>query len=330
MESNPGPPTPPINTCCACEKKFAKNARILECAICCDKMHLLCTTTKVSVFNKLRKDDALNTWICQKCSPMDYSGCSKPQTGVFPCGVCQKNVSFNGPPAVQCDNSECKIWIHKHCASTLTDSVFEDIADMSWQCYGCRCVHGQQSFIYQAYNLNISNSFAPLAGLPCDDSVFMNSVTSPNAVPSFHPQQTSSPIDTKRGRPPRRSDQSNNTNSHRSTNSGEIPDRIAFSDSNPSLSESIHDLLIYPGDRNNLRCKQHEEEQSGNPRDAELYQVRHCPYIGYQTPLLASEKSSKKAYDPTEILRKNFDGSIHRSRNLNGGGVVVIVRKGIV
>ena len=97
----------------------------------------------------------------------------------------------------------------------MNQFIFEDIAEMSWQCYGCRCVHGQQSFIYQAYNLNISNSFAPLAGLPCDDSVFMNSVTSPNAVPSFQPQQTSSPINTKRGRPPRRSNQSNNTKLNR-------------------------------------------------------------------------------------------------------------------
>ena len=140
----------------------------------------------------------------------------------------QRIVNFNRPPTVQCDNSECKIWIHKNCASTLTDSVFEDISDMSWQCYWGQCVQGQQSFIYQAYNLNISNSFAPLVSLPCDNSLFMNSVTSPNAVPSFQPQQTSSPIDTKHGRPPYRSDQSNNTSCHSSTNSGEIPVRIVF------------------------------------------------------------------------------------------------------
>ena len=329
VEANPGPPTPPLNTCCACEKKFAKNARILECAICCDKMHLLCTSTKVSVFNKLRKDNALSTWICQRCSPMDFSGMNKP-TGAgnqFPCGVCQKNVSFNGPPAVQCDNSDCKIWIHKHCASTLTDSVFDAIGDASWQCYGCRCVHGQQSFIYQAYNLNISNSFAPLAGLPCDDSVFMNSLSSPNAIPSFQPQQTSSPILGQRRRPPR-SDQQ--PGSLRLSSSA-----IGSESTSASGLSSVHDLLKSPGDRNNLRIGVCNANSIKGKRAEiqELLNYTQCDIVltsETKLPSASEKKTSKKAYDPAEILPKNYDGSIHRPRNLNGGGVMIIVRKGIV
>ena len=35
-------------------------------------------------------------------------------------------------------------------------------------------------------------------------------------------------------------------------------------------------------------------------------------------------------YKPSEILPKNFDGSIHRPRSLHGGGVMVAVRKGMI
>ena len=329
VESNPGPPTPPLNTCCTCEKKFAKNARILECVICCDKMHLLCTTTKVSAFNKLRKANALGTWICQRCSPMDYSARNKhyENCNQFPCGVCQENVSFNGPPAVQCDNSECKIWIHKHCASTLTDSVFDAIGDASWQCYGCRCVHGQQSFIYQAYNLNVSNSYAPLAGLPCDDSVFMNSISSPNVIPSFQPQQTSSPILDQSQRPPR---------FDRKFGSLLSSNDITVESESKSTSglSSVHDLLKSPGDRNNLRIGVCNANIKGKRAELqELLNYSQCDIVltsETKLPSASEKKSSKKAYDPSEILPKNYDGSIHRPRNLDGGGVMVIVRKGIV
>ena len=324
VETNPGPPTPPLNTCCACEKKFAKNARILECAICCDKMHLLCTTTKVSVFNKLRKDKALATWICERCSPVDHTVPDNRGTGnQFPCGVCQKNVSFNGPPAVQCDNSECNIWIHKHCASTLTDSVFDDIGNLSWQCYGCRCVHGQQSFIYQAYNLNISNSYAPLAGLPCDDSVFLNSISSPQAAPVFEPKQTSSPIIEQHQRP-----------ASADPSRCSLPSFDSESKSTSGLS-SVHDLLKSPGDRNNLRVGVCNANSIKGKRAElqELLNYTQCDVVLVSETKLPSDsekKKSKKAYDPAEILPKNYDGSIHRPRNLDGGGVMVIVRKGIV
>jgi len=41
------------------------------------------------------------------------------------------------------------------------------------------------------FNVNVSNSFAPLAGIPGDDSIFLSSVLSPRST--FEPRVHSSP-----------------------------------------------------------------------------------------------------------------------------------------
>ena len=105
---------------------------------------------------------------------------------MFPCAVCQLEVSWT-QQAVACDN--CDVWLHKSCAS-LNSAEFNDIENCSWTCYCCRSVN-VESFIYKAFNLNISNSFQPLAGIPGDDSVFLADVASPKN--NFKPRITSSP-----------------------------------------------------------------------------------------------------------------------------------------
>ena len=104
---------------------------------------------------------------------------------MFPCGVCQLNVTA---PAVECDI--CDVWLHKSCAS-FNDAQLADIVNRSWTCYCCRTVHND-SFVYRAYNLNVSNVFDPLAGIPSDDSVFLSDVVSPTTL--FQPNIASSPI----------------------------------------------------------------------------------------------------------------------------------------
>ena len=70
--------------------------------------------------------------------------------------------------------------------------------NLSWRCYGCRSIN-VSSFVYKAYILNINNSFAPLAGIPGDDSVFFQDIASPtdHFEPGFH----SSPRSEHQSRP---------------------------------------------------------------------------------------------------------------------------------
>ena len=82
----------------------------------------------------------------------DIEGNPGPATyAMFPCGVCQLHVSWTHE-AVACD-----VWLHKSCVSL--DSVnYSEIENHTWKCYCCRSVN-VSSFIYKAYNLNVSNSF---------------------------------------------------------------------------------------------------------------------------------------------------------------------------
>ena len=105
---------------------------------------------------------------------------------MFPCGVCQQHVSWSSK-AVKCEN--CEVWIHKTCTS-LISAECSNTEGTSWQCYCCRSVN-VNSFVYRAYNLNTSNSFEPLAGIPGDDSIFLSSVSSPSD--RFVPKYFSSP-----------------------------------------------------------------------------------------------------------------------------------------
>ena len=105
---------------------------------------------------------------------------------VFTCGVCQLAVSWSHK-AVACDN--CSIWVHKSCAS-LDSAIYDQLENLSWKCYCCRS-DNVSSFVYNAYNLNVSNSFAPLAGIADEDGTSIHEVASPTG--SFEPKCHSSP-----------------------------------------------------------------------------------------------------------------------------------------
>ena len=67
---------------------------------------------------------------------------------------------------------------------------FDGIADVLWKCGKCQTINNL-SFLYQGYNINVTNSFETLAGIPADDSVFSMSVKSP--MSAFAPAAYSSP-----------------------------------------------------------------------------------------------------------------------------------------
>ena len=58
---------------------------------------------------------------------------------------------------------------------------------MPWRCYGCRSIN-VSSFVYSTYNLNVSNSFIPMASIPGNDLVFLYDIASPTdgSEPGFY------------------------------------------------------------------------------------------------------------------------------------------------
>ena len=109
-----------------------------------------------------------------------------PHPSMYPCGICELGVTWSRL-AVCCDN--CDIWYHKSCIS-MNSQEYDRIETTDWNCFACNSKNCS-SFLYHAYNLNVSNSFDPLAGIPGDDSVFLHSVCSPVSV--FEPHAHSSP-----------------------------------------------------------------------------------------------------------------------------------------
>lgn len=92
---------------------------------------------------------------------------------VYPCGTCDLNVDWSDV-AVCCNN--CQVWFHKSCAS-MSSAEFNQIENNTWHCCRCNSVNCS-SFLYQAYNINVSNSYDLLSGIPGDDSVCQHSVES--------------------------------------------------------------------------------------------------------------------------------------------------------
>ena len=92
----------------------------------------------------------------------------------FPCVWCELNVDWS-QLAVCCD--ECDHWYHKTCIN-MTSIEYNDVSDESWKCAKCKTINCS-SFQYQGYNLNVSNSFEDLAGVPGDYSVFNYIVETP-------------------------------------------------------------------------------------------------------------------------------------------------------
>ena len=109
---------------------------------------------------------------------------------IFPCGWCDLKVDW-GDNGVACD--QCDVWYHTDCIG-MTTPEYVDVANTSWKCYKCNTTNCS-SFLYNGYNVNVSNSFQVLAGIPGDDSVFENLLNSPD--PTFTPTAHSSPSGTQ-------------------------------------------------------------------------------------------------------------------------------------
>ena len=230
---------------------------------------------------------------------------------MFPCGVCQREVSWSHK-AVACDN--CDVWHHKSCAS-LNSAEFDTIENHSWRCHCCRSVN-LSSFLYKAYNLNVSNSFDPLAGIPGDDSIFLSEIASPTT--KFEPNTASSPKPTP-------SNKKSSTESYPSSSRSSLNASHAQSSILPPPPDKRNNIRIGTLNANSIKGKRAEL--------AELINFTQMDVIIISETKLPSQEEAKRIehpVKPSEILPKDFDGTIHRPRSINGGGVMVAVRKNLV
>ena len=217
---------------------------------------------------------------------------------VYNCGYCECPCEWGSDPAmgaICCDN--CSVWFHKSCVSMSTqDYIRLGEVDDSWPCPRCR-VSNIQSFTFMSYNLSTSNRFDLLSGL-ADDSVFESpSVTEGDrsiaSLPSggFAPGFTSSPTG-----------------------------RLATS------SSSASGTLLPGKDGDNIRILEcNVNSAKGKP--AEIGAI--CAYVKPDI-LMFTETKITSDIKSAEFLPSSYLPAYRKDRTLDGGGVLIAARTGMV
>ena len=223
-----------------------------------------------------------------------------PKKPMFPCGTCQLAVSWRHSGAVQCD--VCDVWHHQTCAS-IDSSLYARITDISWKCHCCRS-RNIESFSYHehSYNIDVSNSYSPLAGLNAGSS----DVASP--ADDFMPGNHSSPVQlSPRARPPVLAITSDS-------------EKSSSKESNFTFSTStVDNFRVLVANCNGVKGKRAEI--------AELFNS-YQPDVAIIAETKLPKPSSK--VKPSEFFPKNYAVDIHKPRDENGGGVLIAIKKGIV
>ena len=217
---------------------------------------------------------------------------------MYPCAVCQLGVNWSHQ-AVACE--KCDVWIHKSCASmdSATDANMENC---DWKCYGCKS-NNCSSFLYHAYNLNVSNSFPPLAGIPGDNSIFLSSVTSPTSP--FDPPTASSTV-------------TSDPATCRSLNIPSSASSCRDTDTSSGIftRTTADNIRITVVNANSVKGKKPEIVELCNSTQLDI--------------MVITETKIDSTINSSEFLPQNYNGQIRRDRNRNGGGIMIAVQNGIV
>ena len=92
-----------------------------------------------------------------------------------------------------------------------------------------------------------------------------------------------------------------------------------------SSPESRNSLRIATINANSIKGKRAELAEMSHTTQADILVISET-----KLPSPTAQWGSNQTYTPAEVLPSSFDGSIHRPRNLNGGGVMVATRKGLI
>ena len=222
-----------------------------------------------------------------------------PVKNVANCGYCECACDWS-MKAVCCDH--CSIWFHKSCVSVSTQEYIRlgENEDEHWPCPRCRSVN-VQSFTFMSFNVSTSNRYEVL-----DDSVFhstMSSLPSIAAELDFEPGTASSPKSAR---------QQQSTVSGRSASSLNSNGSAHLSVRNDK-SSNLRVLLV--------------NTNSARGKPAEI--AGHLDYVQPDVLLLTETKLSAEVKS-SEFLPQNYLPAYRKDRNLNGGGVLIAVRKGLI
>ena len=224
--------------------------------------------------------------------------------GIFPCGMCELKCVWDvsqdsGGGAICCD--DCSMWYHRDCLD-MSRGEYGRLgrSSASWHCIRCNTC-SINSFTFHGYNVPTANSFSILQCID-EDSVFYadrSSVLSPTS--DFNPGAFSSP---------RTSCMTEGKNSISSVNS--LGNSKNMSSSNPTGKLRILTL----------------NANSAKGKPAEIATI--CDYIKPDV-IVMTETKLDKSVASSEFLPKHFQGHvIRKDRTLNGGGVLIAHRKGLV
>ena len=172
----------------------------------------------------------------------------------------------------------------------MTSSEYEGIADLSWKCF--RTINCSP-FVCKGYNLNVTNSFQALAGIPGDDSVISKSIGSVSS--SFAPAVHSSPAS---GSFPIGSDTASRT-----SNSHTRSSHHSFSDNPVHKQANFRTLVV---NCNSVRVKPAELAHLLNYTDADV--------------VLLCETKLEQSVNTAEFLRKHYCNVARKIGILRGRG----------
>ena len=152
------------------------------------------------------------------------------------------------------------------------------------------------------YNLNVSNSFSPLACTPGDDSVFLHDVASSTKL--FQPGLHSTP------KTPRHQAMIH------STSSQTISDLNSSERSHSVSSTHANNIRIAVVNANSVKGRRAEPAELCDSTQPDI--------------MVVTETKLAKHMRPFEFFPKNYDTSIYRNRTASGGGVLIATKRGII
>ena len=222
-----------------------------------------------------------------------------PVKNVANCGYCEIPCDWS-MKAICCDN--CSIWFHKSCVSMTTQEYVRigEHESEHWPCPRCKSIN-VQSFTFMSFNVSTSNRYEML-----DDSVFHTTVSSLPSIAAeleFDPGLASSP----------------------KSASNVLSGRAASSSVRTASSETSH-LSVRNDSSTNIRLLL-DNCNSARGKPAEI-----AGLLDYAQPdvLLLTETKLSPAVKSAEFLPQNYLPAYRKDRNLDGGGVLVAVRKGLI
>ena len=185
----------------------------------------------------------------------------------------------------------------------LSSVEFNQTENNTWHCCRCNSVNCS-SFLYQAYNINVSNSYDLLSGIPGDDSVFQHSVESLTRSVYFRPIAHSSPCL-----------YTSTVHNNQVKNITSLSANCLSEESNGS-DKSSDNLRITIENVNSTRGRKAELAHFCNTMQPDI--------------ILVSESKLDKSIKHSAFLPPNYVGHLRNERTLNGGGVMIIHMKDLV